>query len=204
MNTPIAKVIDWLGAGSINIFGAPFAGKDTQAHRLAKALNASVIGGGDILRSHPDQEIIKKLMATGELFPTDYYLSIVVPFLSQPHLASKPLILSSLGRWHGEEETILKATARSGHPIKVVIFLEIDEDEIWRRFEAAEKQKNRGFRHDDDTQVLDVRLEEFRNKTMPVINFYRNNGLLVDINGMQSIEAVTKEITDRLDKFGNK
>ncbi len=191
----------WLGSGSINIFGLPFAGKDTQAHRLADLLGASVIAGGDILRSHSDQEKIKKLMASGELFPTDYYLGIVIPFLSQPSLTDKPLILSSLGRWRGEEESILKATAESGHPLKAVVFLELTEAEIWKRFEAADQQKDRGFRHDDAKHVLETRLKEFHAKTSPVIDFYREKNLLIKVNGTQNPEAVTEEIIDSLVSF---
>ncbi len=203
MNKEVERIIKWLGSGSINIFGLPFAGKDTQAHRLADALDASVIAGGDILRSHSDQEKIKELMASGELFPTDFYLGIVLPFLSQPSLVNKPLILSSVGRWHGEEETILKATSDSGHPLKAVIFLSLDETEIWHRFEVSGQQKDRGFRHDDAAHVLEVRLKEFQTKTMPVIDFYRKNNLLVEVDGMQNPEDVTRQIIDRLEEFAN-
>jgi adenylate kinase len=201
MEIPIKRVADWLGSGSVNIFGLPFAGKDTQAKRLADNLGAYVIAGGDILRSQPDQKTIKQLMATGELYPTDYYLSIVTPFLSQAHLADKPLVLSSVGRWHGEEETIVKAATQSGHPIKAVIFLELDETEVWRRFEIAMQHKSRGERHDDAAHVIEVRLKEFQTKTLPVINFYRNNGLLLEVNGMQTPDSVTEEMINRLDDF---
>lgn len=91
----------WLGSGSINIFGRPFAGKDTQGKKLAALFDATLLGGGDILRGSTMPERIKALMRTGELIPTDDYISIVLPYLSQPALAGKPLILSSVGRWHG-------------------------------------------------------------------------------------------------------
>ncbi|HSX27664.1 MAG TPA: nucleoside monophosphate kinase [Patescibacteria group bacterium] len=199
----ISTVKAWLGTGSINIFGMPFSGKDTQARALAENLGAAVIAGGDILRSHPDQETIKKLMLTGELFPTDYYLDIITPFLSQPKLAQRPLVLSSVGRWHGEEETIMKAANQSGHSLKAVISLELDEDEIWRRFETSGKQKDRGFRYDDAGQILRTRLNEFQSKTHPVIDFYRNNGLLLDIDALGTPEEVTNRILDRLEKFSH-
>jgi adenylate kinase len=191
----------WLGMGSINIFGLPFSGKDTQAHALAADLDAEVISGGDILRSHSDQTTIKKLMLTGELFPTDYYLGIITPFLSRQEYADMPLILSSVGRWHGEEEAIIKATTESGHPLKAVINLELDEAEVWRRFEASNKQKDRGFRHDDASQILEIRLNEFQTKTLPVIDFYRDKGLLIDVDGSKPAKIVTQEIVGRLALF---
>jgi adenylate kinase len=195
------KLASWLGTGSVNIFGLPFAGKDTQSVLLARRLGAKVIAGGDILRGHHDQEKIKSLMSTGELFPTDYYFSIVLPFLSQPNLAGKPLVLSSVGRWRGEEETILKATTDSGHPTKAVVFLNLNENEIWQRFEVAEKQQDRGKRHDDDAHILEVRLKEFRDKTLPVIDYYRSKGLLTEVDGQGAPTEVCDKIIEKLLHF---
>lgn len=191
----------WLGSGSINIFGMPFAGKDTLAHNLSDALHAPVISGGDILRSHSDQATIKKLMATGELFPTDYYLSIVLPFISQPKFEGKPMILSSLGRWSGEEPTIIKACSQAGHPIKAVLHLNVSEKAVWDRFEASQKTRDRSHRHDDAAHVLEVRLQEYRQKTIPVLNFYRRKGLLIEVDGHQKIKDTTNEALKELSRF---
>src|SRR5581483_5247690 len=97
----------WLGAGSINIYGPPYAGKDTHGHRLATALGAQLLGGGDILRGSkiPD---VKALHRTGKLFPTDLYFKIVLPYLKQSKFAGKPLVLSSVGRRQGEETEVLE------------------------------------------------------------------------------------------------
>lgn len=200
-STDLEAVKKWLGSGSINIFGLPLSGKDTQCGRLAEALEGTVIAGGDILRSHPDSERIKALMASGKLFPTDFYLDVVTPHLSNPHLADTPLILSSLGRWHGEEEAVIKTAAESGHPIKAVVALEIDETEVWRRLESSRQIGDRGQRHDDDEKVLETRLEEFRNKTLPVIDFYRNNGLLIEVDSSAPTEEVTDSIIESLAHF---
>lgn len=185
---------NWLGAGAINIFGMPFAGKDTQAQRIADLLQAPVIAGGDILRSHHETEKITQLMQTGELFPTDYYFEIILPYLSKQEFTGKPLVLSSVGRWHGEEETILNATNKAGHPVKAVVFLNLTNDELWQRFEASQDQRDRGKRHDDAKHIIEVRLEEFREKTLPVIDFYKQNNLLIEIDG----HGEPNEVTDRM------
>jgi adenylate kinase len=193
----------WLGSGSINIFGYPYAGKDTLAHNLAQKLGAPVISGGDILRSHTDQEKIKKLMATGELFPTDYYFSIILPYISKPDFNDKPLVLSSLGRWSGEEATILTACKRAGHPIKAVIHLNVSVETIWRRFETSQNLQDRAHRHDDAAHILEVRLKEYEEKTLPVIKFYEQLGLLVEVDGHKKIEDTTEEALQGLYQYIN-
>ena len=194
----VQTLLNWLQAGSINLFGLPFAGKDTQAKLLGELLNAPVIAGGDILRAYPDPEKIKQLSSTGELFPTDLYLKIVLPYLSRPEFADKPLILSSVGRWHGEEEPVLEAAQTSGHPMMAAVSLKLDEDELWRRWEVAQEQQDRGPRYDDDKHTLEVRLEEYRNKTVPVLDAYRQLGLLVEVDGQGTTDVVTQRIINSL------
>ncbi|MGH7249642.1 MAG: nucleoside monophosphate kinase [Minisyncoccia bacterium] len=201
MDAQIQKIKAWLGSGSINIFGRPFSGKDTQAHALTDSLGGVVIAGGAILRSYPDQEKIKELSATGELFPIDFYLKVILPFLCKPEFNGKPLILSSVGRWHGEEPAIMKATADSGHPTKAVILLSLTEDDVWQRQKQAAVNQDRGKRLDDTHAALDIRLDEFRNKTMPAIEFYRQKRLLVEVDGTKSRQQVTKEILDKLEEL---
>lgn len=197
-NSDIKLIAEWLKTGSINIFGMPFAGKDTQAKLLAHALKGCVIAGGDILRSHPNQEKIVQLMATGELVPTDFYLEVILPYMSRDEFNDKPLILSSVGRWKGEEKAVIDAAREAGHPIKAAVFLNLHKTEVWRRFEASLSQKDRGHRHDDAAHIVEVRLKEFREKTYPVIDYYRSEGLLIELDGHGNPETVHKHIIDHL------
>lgn len=199
--TKINKIKAWLGPGSINIFGAPFAGKDTQGHRLAQELNAPLLGGGDILRGSNMPDHIKQTMKTGLLIPTVDYHSLVLPYLSQASFAKKPLVLSSVGRWHGEEEGVLQATFDARHPIKAVLYLNISEETVWMRWEHADSRRSRGKRADDSYEALQVRLKEFREKTLPAIEFYRSKNLLVEIDSEQDTDVVTEQILDSLIKF---
>ncbi len=199
MNDKIQSVGSWLGKGSLNLFGRPFSGKDTQADILAALLNGKVIGGGEILRSQTDvPKDISQTYDSGDLAPSNFYLKEVTPYLSRPEYNSCPLILSSLGRMHGEEASILKAADDSHHPIKGVIYLKIDEDLVWERFRSAKQIKDRGQRADDTDEALKLRLEKFRTETLPVIEYYRNLGILHEIDGSLSVQAVTQEIIETL------
>ena len=198
MKSSIKILSEWLQKNSINVFGPPFAGKDTQGRELAKLLNGVLIAGGDVLRSYHDQGEIERTMARGDLLPSDLYLKIMLSYLSKPEFANEPLILSAMGRLKGEEQIVMKATAEAGHPIKAVVFLKLTEEEIWRRFEAAKELHDRGERGDDRKEALENRLIKFRTLTIPVIEYYRERGLLVEVDGSLPREKVTEEIINKL------
>lgn len=193
------KIIKWLGAGSINIFGRPFSGKDTQAKYLSKLFNAPVIGGGDIIRTS-NHTSMKEHLKTGKLAPQNEYLSLILPHLSLETYDNKPLILSSLGRWKGEEQSIINSAKKAGHPLKMVIYLEIDEQTVITRWQKAKQLKDRGDRNDDNLNSIKTRLTEFNAKTLPVIEFYQNQGLLITVNGTLPRQNVTQAIYASLKK----
>lgn len=194
----IAKIKAWLGTGSINIFGLPFAGKDTHCRELANLFGGVVIGGGDILRSQPTSSHVREHIAKGALAPTEEYMRIILPYFARAEFKGKPLILSSVGRWHGEEAGVLEATAESGHPLLVVIHLTINHGEVRRRWQTAQKLQDRGARRDNAEHVLDTRLKEFSTKTMPVLEFYKYQGMLIEVDGMPPREDVLQSIIQQL------
>lgn len=201
MNEKVSAIKKWLGTGSINIFGKPFSGKDTQGYRLSKLLDAPLIGGGEILRDSVIPEAVKKIMSRGELIPTQDYINIVLPYLSQESLKNKPLILSSVGRWIGEERGVVKALESSNHPLKVVIYLEINERDVNERFRMARSIGDRGNRDDDAQDKLRVRLKEFEEKTTPVIDYYFNNNLLIKIDGRPAEDKILEDTIQSLYDF---
>lgn len=188
----------WLGTGSINIFGRPFAGKDTHGRELVELFNGVLLGGGDILRNSEIPEHTKEHMRAGRLIPTEDYIEIVLPYLSRDEFSEKPLILSSVGRWHGEEEGVIEATEEAGHPIKAVIYLDISEDAVRDRWRGKDHVGARGERHDDSEEILEIRLAEYREKTLAVVDYYRNNGLLIEIDSTLDKETVLQTIIDAL------
>jgi adenylate kinase len=194
----IESIKRWLGAGSINIFGSPFSGKDTQGQRLKDYFGGVLIGGGDILRNSQTSEHLKEAMEAGQLAPRQEYLESVLPYLSQPDFVGKPLILSTIGRWDGEQEGVVQATEKSNHPLRVVLFLALNENEIWKRWQASKELQDRGPRADDDENSLKTRLEEYQHKTLPVIDYYRSKGLLFEINGNGTQDEVTADILEKL------
>lgn len=190
----ISTIKTWLGSGSINIFGLPFAGKDTHGKTLSNLFDAPLLGGGDILRNSVIPDHVREIMDAGGLAPTEDYIRIVLPYLSQEEFAGQPIILSSVGRWIGEEKGVLAATEASGHPTKAVIYLHLSENEAKRRWEVSQDIGDRGRRDDDTAESLTRRFNEFREKTLPVIEAYRQKGLLIEVNS----EADKSEVLDNI------
>lgn len=203
MQEKIKFIRKWLGSGSINIFGLPMSGKDTQGARLAEVLGGVLIGGGAIMRGDDMPDQIIKAMKTGKLIKTSDYLSIIRPHLSTEDYQNKPLVLNSVGRWSGEEDSIIATLTEHNHPLKVVVFMNLDDKEIFNRLQISSLVKDRGPRGDDSKTKLEIRVKEFNSKTIPVVDFYRQLGVVVDIDASLKRDEVFESIIDELYKFAN-
>ncbi len=197
----IEQIKKWLGTGSVNIFGLPMSGKDTVGMRLASALGGKFLSSGAIIREMEAQQH-QKLSAGGELINTDVFYDWVLPYFDKEELKPFPLVLSSIGRWHGEEDTVMDRAKTSGHEIKAAIVLNVSEADVMNRWETAQMIQDRGKRIDDEKpEVFQKRLEEFRDKTRPVLLHYRDLGLLVEVRGDAERDAVFEGLVNKLYYF---
>ena len=196
----IETIKAWLGSGSINIFGMPFSGKDTVGTRLAELLGGEFLSSGAILREAQERDAeLKAEMNSGALANTDKFRSIVLPYFGNAELAGKPLVLSSIGRWKGEEHDVIKAAADGGHEIKAAIYLNISTDEAEKRRKAALENNDRGSRGDDENEeALKLRIAEFNEKTLPVLETYKKLDLLVTIESDGNREEVFNAVISSL------
>lgn len=197
-------VREWLGTGSINIFGRQFAGKDTHGRELVELFNGVLLGAGDIFRNSVIPQHAKDEMHAGRLVPTKDFIDIVLPYLSKDEFNNNSLILSSVGRWHGEEQGVIQAVNSAGHPLKAVIYLDIDESVTYERWQKSLHGGERGDRHDETEESLSMRLAEYREKTLPVIEFYRNDNLLIEVDGTLKKNVVLDNIIDALYTFATR
>jgi len=199
----IPEIKRWLDTGSINFFGLPFAGKDSQARRLAQRFGGTVLSSGDIFRNSVIPPETKAMIDRGELAPTQDFINIVLPYLQKPEFAALPLMLSSVGRWHGEEEGVIGALESANHPLKAVVYLSLAEEIAFKRLVQEDIVADRGNRIDDDEDKLVTRIEEFKEKTFPVINYYREKGLLIEVDASLPKDTVEQEILDQLARRAN-
>lgn len=201
LNKKLKKIKSWLGTGSLNIFGLPMSGKDTVGMRLAEDLQAKFLSSGIIIRAY-EAEQNEDMTGSGKLIPTNTFYDIILPYFSREELSNDSLVLSSVGRWSGEEDKIMEAAKAGGHEIKAVVMLDLTEEEVKNRFEAAKELNDRGERADDaNIEVFETRLAEFREKTMPVLNHYDELKMLVKVPASGSRDEVYANVIDRLVEF---
>ena len=201
LNEKLEKIKSWLGTGSLNIFGLPMSGKDTVGMRLAEDLQAKFLSSGIIIRAY-EAEQNEDMTGSGKLIPTNTFYDIILPYSSREELHNDSLVLSSVGRWSGEEDKIMEAAKAGGHEIKAVVLLDLTEEEVKNRFEAAKELNDRGERADDaNIEVFETRLAEFREKTMPVLNHYDELKMLVKVPASGSRDEVYTNVIDRLVEF---
>ena len=182
----------------MNIFGLPMSGKDTVGVKLAEAVGGKFLSSGLIIRAN--EELTRQHFTDkGDLAPTDIFEKWVLPYFDKPELAEFPLVLSSIGRWSGEEDTVIEHAEASGHPIKAAIILNISEADVLNRWETVANIKDRGTRYDDsDPAVFQNRINEFRTKTSPVLLHYRALGLLIEVKADMERDQVFIELINQL------
>jgi len=210
MEEKIAKIKDWLGTGSIDIFGLPMSGKDTVGIKLAEMLGARFLSSGMIIRAM-EKETDKHYTDGGSLAPTDIFYEWVLPYFGREDLANTALILSSVGRWEGEEDKVMEAARDAGHPIKAAVLLNVSEADIEERWKTVretglrESQMPVSKRVDDqEHDVFKKRIDEFNKKTMPVLRHYQDLGMLIPVRADMTREEVLDATIDALYDFARK
>lgn len=197
----LAKIKSWLGTGSLNVFGLPMSGKDTVGERLAKDLGAKFLSSGIIIRAF-EAEQNQNMTGSGQLIPTNTFYDIILPYFSREEMKNDSLILSSVGRWAGEEDKIMEAAKNGGHEIKAVVLLDLTEAVVKNRFEAAKELNDRGERADDaNLEIFETRIREFNEKTVPVLNHYDELKLLIRVPADGSRDEVYSSVVDKLVEF---
>ena len=197
----LAKIKAWLGTGSLNVFGLPMSGKDTVGERLAKDLDAKFLSSGIIIRAF-EAEQNQNMTGSGQLIPTNTFYDIILPYFSREEMKNDSLILSSVGRWSGEEDKIMEAAKNGGHEIKAVVLLDLTEADVKNRFEAAKELNDRGGRADDaNLEIFETRIREFNEKTVPVLNHYDELKLLIRVTADGSRDEVYLSVIDKLVEF---
>ena len=185
------------------LFGPPGAGKGTQAARLEEAHGLAHLSTGDMLRAAvaaktPVGIEAEAIMAAGKLVSDELICKVVADRIDEADCA-EGFILDGFPRTLAQAEALDAMLASKGKAIDVVIELTVDEAELIRRIEGRAAE-TKGARADDNVETLKKRLDVYREQTAPVLPFYRDQGLLVSIDGMRSMDAVTRAIEAALPK----
>jgi adenylate kinase len=183
------------------LLGPPGAGKGTQAQRLVGRHGIVQLSTGDMLRAAakagtPVGKRAKAIMDRGELVPDDVMIEIIADRLDQPDSASG-FILDGFPRTVPQAEALTELLARKGLKLDAVVEIAVNEETLKSRIEGRAKETG-GARADDTLDTLRKRLDVYRVQTAPVAEFYRRQGALKTVDGMQGMDEVAAEIEDHL------
>lgn len=210
----------------IILFGSPGVGKGTQAKIISKSFNIPHISTGDILRKAVKEqtELGKKageIMARGELVPDDLMIALIKEVLTSAE-CNNGFILDGFPRTTVQAAALDKLFSQIGISDAVLIYITADENEIVRRLNNRRACKQCGsiyvlkdienvnacpncgaensfyLRNDDKEEVIKNRLEVFKSTTMPVLDYYKGKGRVIEVNGLDTIENVNKNIIESL------
>jgi adenylate kinase len=182
------------------LLGPPGAGKGTQAKSLIEAYGIPQLSTGDILRSAikartPMGLEAKAVMDRGDLVSDTVVNGIVSERLDEED-ARQGFILDGFPRTIPQAEALDQMLADKGMKIDAVIEITADADTLTRRIvnRARENAATSGARADDNEDVVRNRLAVYREQTAPLVEFYRQKGLLRSVDGMAPVEQVTAAI----------
>jgi adenylate kinase len=180
----------------------PGAGKGTQAKKLADKTGAVHLSTGDILREAVENGTpaglkAKEYMDAGKLAPDDIVIQIIQDSLKAS--SEKGWILDGFPR-NVEQATALEAILNEmGQKDYSVIFFDVSDDVLLQRITGRYEEFGR---EDDHPDVVPKRLEVYREKTAPLIEFYEKRGVLRKINGERSVDNIFDELESLLEKAG--
>jgi adenylate kinase len=211
------------------LLGAPGSGKGTQGMPLAKKLGLAHVASGDMFREHLNAGtelglLAKSYMSKGELVPDDVTVRMIEERLSRPD-ASGGVILDGFPRTLAQAEALDEALAKRGRRVDAVPFVQVSTDELLRRLSGrwvcrasghsfhavSNPPKQPGVcdfdgselyqREDDTIEVARKRLQVYFEQTQPVVDYYRARGVLVEINGEQSIDDVSRDLVAAIQRL---
>ena len=189
----------------IILFGPPGAGKGTQAKFIENEFQIKQLSTGDMLRSEIAKKSslgqrVKSILDSGELVPDSIMVDLIANRIDEAD-CQNGFILDGFPRTVGQATALDQMLADKGRKLNAVIQIDVDEKELVNRLKSRiQEQINKGepVRSDDNEQVMKNRLQVYRKQTAPVLPHYEEQGLLKKVDGMQSIEEVSTQVSDIL------
>jgi adenylate kinase len=191
------------------LLGPPGAGKGTQAQRLVQKYGIVQLSTGEMLRAAVAAQTpvglqAKDIMASGALVPDEIVIGIISDRLDQPDMKNG-FILDGFPRTVPQAAALDELLKKKHIKLDAVIELRVNESALLDRVEtrvAEMRARGEEVRIDDTPEVLSKRLASYRSLTEPLIHYYSERRKLATVDGMMTIEQVTREINRILSAVG--
>lgn len=184
----------------IVFYGPEGSGKGTQASLLSIKLNLPILGSGDLVRDAAanDKGLIgdmcRKALLEGK-YVADSEMYVLWKNRLKMKDAKKGWIMDGFPRNVTQAEFLDDKLDKYGYKVEYIIFLKISEEESMKRLVARKREAFAGssINHDDPEKVKE-RLKRYYQGESAVLNFYNKKGILIEINGEQSVKKVHEDI----------
>jgi adenylate kinase len=182
------------------LFGPPGAGKGTQSENLINKYGLVHLSTGDILRSEIARgtslgKKAKEVMDRGELVGDDIVIGMIESKLDE-NLHAKGFIFDGFPRTAAQAVALDDLLQKKGTGISGMLALEVDDEELTKRLLL--RGKDSGRPDDRDENVIRKRIQEYNTKTLPLKNYYNEQGKFHSIQGIGSIDEIFKSLVDRI------
>lgn len=189
---------------NIIIFGSPGAGKGTQAKIIANNENLSHLSSGELSRQMVKNkdfgEIIKKCLSKGDLIPNKIIVNIVESYVLK-NRNQDGFIFDGYPRNISQAKALDKLAKSENTKINLVINLKLNENEALKRI--LKRGENSG-RSDDNLKTIKNRLKIYKKQTEPLLDYYKKQNILKNLDGSKTITQVSKEIKDLIKNYKKK
>ena len=187
---------------NIILFGAPGTGKGTQSENIIENYNLIHLSTGDILREEISAStsignLAKLYIDKGQLVPDSVILKLLY-YKTYRIENPKGFIFDGFPRNIVQATLLDKYLNKKHTPISIVFYLDVEEEELFRRILYRAKQSHRT---DDIEDVIRNRIEVYKNQTLPLLEYYKSSGKLVRIDGMHTVEEVFCQVKTEIDKI---
>jgi adenylate kinase len=213
------------------LLGPPGAGKGTQAERLANEFNLPHVASGDLFRENLKEmtelgQLANQYISKGELVPDDVTIAMIQDRLQRPEYESG-VILDGFPRTLPQAEGLEKMLSEMSRALEGVLYIAVPDEELVDRLSGRRicrscqtpyhvkfnPPSESGVcdhcggelyqRDDDKPETVRARLGFYHQQTAPLIDFYRQAGLLMEVDGAGGIDEVSSELIKSAHSFGS-
>ncbi|MEI6765973.1 MAG: adenylate kinase [Bacteroidota bacterium] len=190
---------------NIIIFGAPGTGKGTQSENIINKYRLVHLSTGDIMREEIKAgseigKLAKQYIDDGLLVP-DSVIFKNLYYRASRHTNPNGFIFDGFPRNITQAGTLDSVLNHKSIPISMVLYLDVTEEELFNRIKIRSAHSNRT---DDNVEVIRKRIVVYNTQTLPLLDYYAEQGKLLRINGMGTVEEVFGAISSAIDNFISK